>query len=91
MSLFKKNTKNIIPAMEENSQIMYQQIAAVRKGIKNMFKNALTWRKPKDVKAVMEGIVAIAAEQLKKTGSFKLAGALNLKLKKKQPSQHVRV
>merc|ERR1719265_2843032 len=42
-----------------------------------------TGLKPKDVKAVMEGLVAIAAEQLKKTGSFKLAGALNLKLKKK--------
>merc|ERR1711865_79396 len=39
--------------------------------------------KSKDVKAVMEGIIEIAAEQLKKNGSFKLAGALNLKLKKK--------
>merc|ERR1712110_41760 len=36
-----------------------------------------------DVKAVVEGIVTIAAEQLKKSGSFKLAGALNMKLKKK--------
>merc|ERR1711907_626013 len=42
-----------------------------------------TGLKSKDVKAVMEGIVQIAAEQLKKNGSFKLAGALNLKLKKK--------
>merc|ERR1712046_514790 len=39
--------------------------------------------KSKDVKAVMEGIIEIAAEQLKKNGSFKLAGALNLKLEKK--------
>merc|ERR1711874_156850 len=39
--------------------------------------------KAKDVKAVVEGIVTVAAEQLKKSGSFKLAGALNLKLKKK--------
>ena len=39
--------------------------------------------KTKDVKAVVEGIVAVAAEQLKKNGSFKIAGALNLKLKKK--------
>ena len=39
--------------------------------------------KTKDVRAVMEGIVAVAAEQLKKNGSFKIAGALNLKLKKK--------
>ena len=37
----------------------------------------------KDVKAVVEGIVTVAAEQLKKNGSFKFAGALNLKLKKK--------
>merc|ERR1719498_2026208 len=28
-------------------------------------------------------MVALAAEQLKKNGAFKLAGALNLKLKKK--------
>merc|ERR1712217_860637 len=39
--------------------------------------------KAKDVKAVVEGIVTVAADQLKKNGSFKLAGALNLKLKKK--------
>merc|ERR1711877_70353 len=38
-----------------------------------------TW----DVKAVVEGLVAVAGEELKKNGSFKLAGALNLKLKKK--------
>merc|ERR1712031_53069 len=42
-----------------------------------------TGLKSKDVKAIMEGIIEIAAEQLKKNGSFKLAGALNLKLKKK--------
>merc|ERR1711972_931939 len=42
-----------------------------------------TGLKAKDVKGVMEGIVAVAAEELKKSGSFKLAGALNLKLKKK--------
>ena len=39
--------------------------------------------KSKDVKGVMEGIVELAADQLKKNGSFKLAGALNMKLKKK--------
>merc|ERR1712170_237896 len=38
--------------------------------------------KPKDVKSVMEGLVGIAAQELKKNGSF-LAGALKLKLKKK--------
>merc|ERR1712076_130389 len=42
-----------------------------------------TGLKSKDVKAVVEGIVTVAADQLKKNGSFKLAGALNLKLKKK--------
>merc|ERR1719158_2815658 len=39
--------------------------------------------KPKDVKAAVEGLLAIASEQLKLHGSFKIAGALNLKLKKK--------
>merc|ERR1719168_394142 len=38
-----------------------------------------TGLKAKDV----EGIVAVAASELKKNGSFKLAGALNMKLKKK--------
>merc|ERR1712227_391461 len=42
-----------------------------------------TGLKVKDVKGVVEGIVAVAAEELKKNGSFKLAGALNMKLKKK--------
>merc|ERR1712076_361273 len=42
-----------------------------------------TGMKAKDVKAVVEGLVAVAGEELKKNGSFKLAGALNLKLKKK--------
>merc|ERR1712170_103562 len=39
-----------------------------------------TGLKAKDVKGVMEGIVAVAAGELKKNGAFKLAGALNLKL-----------
>merc|ERR1712151_647156 len=42
-----------------------------------------TGLKAKDVKGIMEGIVAVAAGELKKNGSFKLAGALSLKLKKK--------
>merc|ERR1719199_135574 len=42
-----------------------------------------TGLKAKDVRGVVEGIVAVAADELKKNGSFKLAGALNLKLKKK--------
>merc|ERR1712113_973351 len=39
--------------------------------------------KPKDVKVAVEGLLAIAADQLKSQGNFKIAGALNLKLKKK--------
>jgi len=42
-----------------------------------------TGLKAKDVKSVVEGIMGVATEQLKKNGSFKLAGMLNLKLKKK--------
>merc|ERR1711971_309457 len=42
-----------------------------------------TGLKAKDVKGVVEGIVAVAAGELKKNGSFKLAGVLNMKLKKK--------
>merc|ERR1712193_301443 len=42
-----------------------------------------TWVKAKDVKGAVEGLLAVAAEQLKKNGSFKVAGVLNLKLKSK--------
>merc|ERR1712110_1217264 len=42
-----------------------------------------TGLKAKDVKACVEGLVEVAAGELKKNGQFKLAGALNLKLKKK--------
>merc|ERR1712124_70990 len=48
-----------------------------------------TGLKAKDVKAVVDGILSVAAAELKKTGSFKLAGALNMKLKKK-PAQPAR-
>jgi len=42
-----------------------------------------TGLKNKDVKSVVEGIMGVAAEEMKKNGSFKLAGMLKLKLKKK--------
>merc|ERR1711912_47300 len=42
-----------------------------------------TGLKAKEVKGVMEGLMELAAEELKKTGSFKLGGVLNMKLKKK--------
>merc|ERR1712167_551358 len=42
-----------------------------------------TGLKAKEVKGAVEAMVALAAAQLKSAGSFKLAGALNLKLKKK--------
>merc|ERR1711904_540657 len=42
-----------------------------------------TGLKPKDVKGSVEGLLGLAATQLKKAGSFKLAGMLNLKLKVK--------
>merc|ERR1719183_644445 len=35
------------------------------------------------VKSVVEGMMVVAAEQLKSSGKFKLAGAFNMKLKKK--------
>merc|ERR1719327_246778 len=48
-----------------------------------------TSMKPKDVKAAVEGLLAVAADQLKKQGSFKVGGAVNLKLKSK-PAQPAR-
>eukprot|EP00403_Amphidinium_massartii_P027348 CAMPEP_0178398952 /NCGR_PEP_ID=MMETSP0689_2-20121128/15032_1 /TAXON_ID=160604 /ORGANISM="Amphidinium massartii, Strain CS-259" /LENGTH=148 /DNA_ID=CAMNT_0020019719 /DNA_START=105 /DNA_END=548 /DNA_ORIENTATION=+ len=42
-----------------------------------------TGLKTKDVKSVVEAVMEVAAEELKKSGSFKLAGMLNMKLKTK--------
>merc|ERR1712014_562997 len=42
-----------------------------------------TGLKTSQVKQTVEAVVGVAADQLKKTGSFKLAGMLNLKLKSK--------
>merc|ERR1712014_355270 len=46
-----------------------------------------TGLKSKDVKGVMEALVGVAADQLKKSGSFKIAGALNLKSKPATPAR----
>mmetsp|Transcript_67613 Transcript_67613/g.147281 ORF Transcript_67613/g.147281 Transcript_67613/m.147281 type:complete len:110 (+) Transcript_67613:59-388(+) len=42
-----------------------------------------TGLKKKDIKGTIDGLVALCAKELKKTGSFKFAGMLNMKLKKK--------
>merc|ERR1712019_115510 len=39
--------------------------------------------KAKQVKAVLDGLMEVAASELKKNGSFKIGGCLNMKLKKK--------
>merc|ERR1712072_1602168 len=42
-----------------------------------------TGLKTKDVRGVVDALMGVAAEQVKKSGSFKLAGMLNMKLKNK--------
>merc|ERR1719389_1442000 len=42
-----------------------------------------TGLKPKDVKGAVEGLLTLAAAELKKAGSFKIGAVLNLKLKSK--------
>merc|ERR1719159_248487 len=42
-----------------------------------------TGLKVKQVKECVEGLMAVAASQLKAAGSFKMAGLINMKLKKK--------
>merc|ERR1719502_1741981 len=42
-----------------------------------------TGLKTKDVKGVVEALMGVAVSQVKKAGSFKLAGMLNMKLKHK--------
>merc|ERR1712124_138347 len=42
-----------------------------------------TGLKTKDVKGVVDAFMGVAVEQVKKSGSFKLAGMLNMKLKNK--------
>merc|ERR1711934_705864 len=39
--------------------------------------------KPKQVRTIITGLLDLAASELKKNGSFKLAGCLNMKVKKK--------
>merc|ERR1712072_303725 len=39
--------------------------------------------KPKEVKGAVEGMVSLAAQQLKKNGTFKIGNVINLKLKSK--------
>merc|ERR1712227_481499 len=48
-----------------------------------------TGLKAKDVKAVSEAYMALAAAELKKSGQFKFGGCLNMKLKKR-PAQAAR-
>merc|ERR1712196_758984 len=42
-----------------------------------------TGLKTKDVKGVIDAYMGVAVEQVKKSGSFKLAGMINMKLKNK--------
>merc|ERR1719163_1769741 len=42
-----------------------------------------TGLKTKDVKGAVEAVLDVAVDQLKKNGSFKIGGMLNLKLKKR--------
>merc|ERR1712025_572971 len=42
-----------------------------------------TGLKTKDAKGVVEALMAVAVSEVKKSGSFKLAGMLNMKLKNK--------
>merc|ERR1711937_349165 len=42
-----------------------------------------TGLKTKEVKGVVDALMGVAVEQVKKSGSFKLAGMLNMKLKNK--------
>merc|ERR1711985_20016 len=42
-----------------------------------------TGLKTKEVKGVVDALMGVAVEQVKKSGSFKIAGMLNMKLKNK--------
>merc|ERR1719482_2667636 len=43
--------------------------------------------KAKDAKAVVDALMAVAVSEVKKSGSFKLAGMLNMKLKHKKATK----
>ena len=84
------NGAQALPPRPQAAQAASAQGKAMKGAAKGMTASAAysavaetTGLKAKDVKGIMEGIVAVAAGELKKNGSFKLAGALNLKLKKK--------
>merc|ERR1712127_766421 len=69
--------KAMKPAMKSGALTQSQVVASVAEsnGLKN-----------KQVKGVIEALFAVACGEIKKNGSFKLAGMLNLKLKKKAAS-----
>merc|ERR1719326_1669987 len=46
-----------------------------------------TGLKPKDVKGAVEGLLTLAAAELKKAGSFKIGAVLNLKSKPATPAR----
>merc|ERR1712048_1488067 len=69
-----KAMKAMKPAMKSGVLTQTQVIASVAEtnGLKN-----------KPVKGVIDALFGVATSEIKKNGNFKLAGMLNLKLKKK--------
>merc|ERR1712100_986924 len=78
---------NIVPAENTLSEAMKGMKGAMKAGSAMSVSGAYSavaesaGLKPKEVKGAVEGVLSLAAEQMKKSGSFKLAGMLNLKLK----------
>merc|ERR1719201_3084436 len=69
-------------AMKKRKAAMKKASAMTQSGVYQSVAET-TGLKTKDVRGVVDALMGVAAEQVKKSGSFKLAGMLNMKLKNK--------
>merc|ERR1711900_78211 len=85
MKAMKAKSVSPMKAMKAKSVAMKARKAGASMTASGAYQSVATTTglKTKDVKGVVESIMDVAAEQLNKTGSFKLAGMLSMKLKKK--------
>merc|ERR1712178_107797 len=78
-------------AMKARKAMKSKAMAAMRSGSSSVMTATAAYKsagesaglKVKQVKECVEAYMAVAASQLKAVGSFKLAGAINMRLKKK--------
>merc|ERR1719487_1792023 len=77
-----KAMKAMKKAMKARRKVMKAGGAMTQTGVFQSVAET-TGLKTKDVKGVVDALMGVAVDQVKKSGSFKIAGMLNMKLKNK--------